>query len=211
MPVLLHHLRRRRQKGITLIELMIAIAIALVIAAVVIGLAYKARQDATTRAVNTEIVRVAEALDMIVRNSSYTGVTTAMICDTGKLNDLCTTNGSGVTVIRNSAGGDITIGGMGGGGGMGAATMAIMFGPPPPPPPSSTATALMVTGIPVSSCTTLMLNLQMRFRGTAVNGQTLRGWDGTPASPADIATACAYQETENVELDFLLEQPVSNT
>lgn len=178
----------RRQRGITLIEIMIGIAIALVIAAIAIGLAVAARRDAVTQDVQNQVLRVNEVAASLARGGNYTGITETVLCNTGKLEGLCqpATGGGGGFDLTNAAGGDINVTVEAGNRGL----------------------AIAVTNLPISSCVTLGSNLQNNFTQTSLAGSIVRTTNDDPATSAQITNACNGAGSE-VEVVFVAGQPAA--
>jgi len=177
-------LNARRQRGITLIEVMIAIAIALVVAAIAIGLAVAARRDAVTQDLQNQTMRVAEVANSIARNGNYDGINADVLCRTGKLDNLCNMQDE-ISTITNAAGGTIEIAAGNNGTGL----------------------TITLNDIPMSSCVTLASNLQNNFTGWGVNGSNIRTPGDAPSIASGITSACSGSNNNEVDQHFILGRP----
>lgn len=173
----------KRQRGISLIEIMIAITIALVIAAVTIGLAAATRKDSRTQELQTQTLQVASQLQSLGRGSNFTGVTTKVVVDSGKVPREWVTGTTAVPVINHAHNGTVAI-----------AADSVNGG-------TNNAATMTITNIEKSACSSILTNIQGHF---VAIGKTAAGdvkaYGDAALTPAGIATACTPASGEVVTL-----------
>lgn len=173
----------KKQRGITLIEIMIAIAIALVIAAVTIGLAAATRKDSRTQELQTQTLQIASQLQGLGRGGNFAGVTTKVLVDSGKVPKEWVTGTAAAPVINHAHNGTVSI-----------AADAVNGG-------SNNAATMTLTNVEKSACTAVLTNIQGHF---AAIGKTAAGdvkaYGASSLTPAQIVTACTPASGDVVTL-----------
>jgi len=174
---------RKKQAGLTLIEIMIALAIALVIAAVTIGLAANTRKDSRTNEVQTQVLQLGSQLQTIGRGNKYTGVTTKVLVDSGKVPKEWVTGTAAVPVINHAHGGTVAV-----------AASSVNSG-------TDNAATMTVTNVEQSACTSILTNVQGHFAaiGKAAVGD-VKAYGAVPLTPAQVVTACTPASGDSVTL-----------
>lgn len=101
---------RSCQRGITLIEVMIAIGIALVVAALAIALAVGARRDAQEKEIEQQLLQLVTLTRQIAPSGDYTGFgfVPRTMCNTGKIDSICNVAQDGAVTMKHAAGGTLT-------------------------------------------------------------------------------------------------------
>lgn len=162
---------RKNQAGLGLIELMIAIGIALVIAAITLGVAAQVRADNKINQLQTQIVQVASQAQSLGSGTNYEGVDTAMLINGKKVPANWVIEADGSSEIRHAFDATIVVG------------------------DNSGALEVTINDIPVGACTTVVNNTLANFRAITIGSTELKAGD---SNPGDIATACADGATDDL-------------
>lgn len=167
---------RKSQAGLSLIELMIALGIAMVVAAIALGLAAQVRTDNKVSQLQTQLIHVSTQAQSLSSGSSYAGITEDTLIDAKKVPDSWIVDNAGTDVIRHAFNGDITV--------LGAAD-------------GLTITAAKV---PANACATLVNNTRSNFRDVTIGTTKV---DGKTATPGSIATTCSTESATGDVVDLV--------
>lgn len=156
--------RRRNQPGLTLIELMIGIGIALILTAVSVTVAVNVRTDQKTSELHTQLVHISSAVAGLAPNGNYTDFGHETLINAGKVPEAWL-NPAGDGIV-SSFGGAITIDNNGG-----------------------QSLNITVAQVPSSACSSVLNNVHTTFAQISVGGAAV-----DTLTPAGIADACASEE-----------------
>lgn len=135
----------RKQKGITLIEVIVAFAIILVVAGVTVGLITQAQASSRISQVQSQVQMVSAQATSMASNGSYNGITIGVLADAEKI-PATQVEGTGATrTMRTPFATDITL----------------------------TNGAITVASVPTSACASLADNLSGLFFNVVVGSTTL--------------------------------------
>lgn len=174
---------RNRQRGLSLIELMIVLVIVLGIAAIAIGMAQGARLDSKTTEIQQQILLVSSKAQELGRNGKYTGLTTKVLVDAGKVPKDWVGGTAAAPTIHHAFDGQISV-----------EAASINGG-------TDNAANLTVSKVHRSACASLLTNLQQHFTaiGTAAAGDK-KAPGGAALTPAQISAACTPASGDDVDL-----------
>lgn len=143
----------RKQKGMTLIEVMIAIGVALTVAAIAIGIGMVVRADQKTTEFQTQVMQVVGQAQSLGRGS-YEGMDETVLIKSGKVPASWVRTQGAAEVISHALGGTIEVDPTdetGATGGTNAAT-------------------LTVSKVTASTCSTFLTNTQANFAAISTTG-----------------------------------------
>lgn len=177
---------RHRQAGVTLIEVLIATAIAMGLMGSVAYIASRVRADTKLRDFQAEIVLITEVLRGMLRDN-HGVIYTNQLCTDSEIAKKCGNFGSEQIEYRHVYGGSIQV-----------FSGAL---PPPGSPPTLTlteadnATEIFIRGLPAEACSSLLVNSQSVFRGISVQDQVgnvtvLKNIDAPNAPLSAVVPAC---------------------
>lgn len=170
--------RARRQRGMTLVETMIAIAIGLIIVAVGVKGVRAAMADSRSTDEVGDLPRIFANLQKVyAQRPSFAGATQAIFVNNNAFPDSMVTSGS--TTVNNRWGGSVTI-----------AVTSIGAG-------SNNALTYETTAVPSSECSNVIPQLDSVTRVVTVNGTTVKQ-DKLPTDLAALGTACSADVANDV-------------
>lgn len=178
MKTLSLHRRARRQKGMTLVETMIAIAIGLIIVAVGIKGVSGAMSDSRSTDEVGDLPKIFTNMQKVYgQRASFSGATQAIFVNANVFPTSMTTSGS--TNVTNRWGGAVTV-----------AVTAIAGG-------TNNALTYETTGVPSSECNNVIPQLDNVVRIVTVNGTSVKA-DKNPTDLAALTTACSASASNDV-------------
>lgn len=163
-----------RQKGITLLEITIGIAIGMVISIMAITLATATRHDVTLQELQTQVMLVASQTQSAGQSSgTYLGVDVEMLVDTGRVPREWVGGSDGSWIIQHVLNGTI-----------GISTQNIGSG-------TNNGATLIVNNLTIPACSSLLNNLQGNFVAIGRDAYAdVRGVAAAPLSASQINAAC---------------------
>lgn len=173
---------RRRQRGLTLMELLLAIAVGLVIVGVGVGLYASTNSSAKGYNASNQIMQIAALTqELHAQSPSYAGLTSATLTNTGRL-------------PPNMVNGTAIVGALGGAVDLAPATINGL---------ANAGFSITITNVPKDQCISMVMGLQNAFaqiQAGTVSGSTFTGVtplakDSLAATPilptvATATTAC---------------------
>lgn len=185
----------RGQKGMTLIELMIVIAIGLVLAAIAIGMVSKAREEQRIAEIQNQMMLVTNTVQALAANGDFTGVTADVLCGSGKLPNAWCSGAAGSRVINHAFGGTFAV------------TAGLLAAPGAAPAVTAASNPkngaeIVLSNLTPSVCTSLVTATQSAYRGAKTTTGTLRNIDAAPATPGVINTQCTPASGNVVSLSL---------
>jgi len=176
----------KHQRGLTLIELSLSLAVVLSITAFIAGNYLVNRSNARMDTLRTELMTVASAVGQMARAGNIAGITTATVGQSRLLPDGNVFGVGAGTVISNAMGGRFEI-----------ASAAM-------PGVSATGLRIRVTGLEDGPCVEAAMMMAERFDAVSAGGTVVKNrLLATPirASRALAQTGCTANASQ---LDFLL-------
>ncbi len=168
--------RPQKQKGLTLVELMVGLLIALAIIAIAIVAFNATRSSQRTTGMQSQLLQVVAAVQKVAPGPNYNGVTEATVIQAGH----APTNMVNGTSLVNSFGGSVTIAAATYGGGTGAADNAFVT---------------TFNGVPRSECNAVLASANPTFTRIVVGTTAVKDQYG--ASPLQYNTAAATAACDN--------------
>lgn len=176
-------MKKQKQHGISLIEVMIAIVIAMAVAAITIGMAGAARKDSRTNELQQQSMHLASKLQELGRNGKFTGVTTKVLVDSGKVPKEWVSGTAAAPVINHAFDGTVAV-----------APASINGG-------TDNAANMTLTNVDRAACVSLLTTAQQHFTaiGTAATGDK-KAPGASALTPAQITAACTPASGDAVDL-----------
>ena len=173
---------RKNQKGLTLVELMVGLLIALAIIAIAIVAFNGTRSSQRTQAMQSQLLQVVAAVQKIAPGPNYTGVTNTHLITTGHApSDMV--NG---TNLVNRFGGGVTV-----------AAASVAAG-------TDNGFTVQFTGVPRAECNAVLNSAHPTFAAVTVGTTVVKDlYAATPVafSPTTAATAC-NNDTNSLTFTF---------
>lgn len=170
--------RARRQRGMTLVETMIAIAIGLIIVAVGIKGVRGAMADSRSTDEVGDLPKIFSNLQKVyAQRPSFAGATQAIFVNNNAFPDSMVTSGS--TNVTNRWGGAVTV-----------AVTSIGGG-------TNNALTYETTGVPSAECSNVIPQLENVVRIVTVNGTSVKA-DKNPTDLSALGTACSAGVSSDV-------------
>lgn len=165
---------RARQKGITLLEITIGIAIGMLISVLAITLATATRQDVILQELQTQVMLVASQTQSAGQTAgNYQGIDAEMLVDTGRVPREWVGGADGSWTIQHVLNGNI-----------GIATQNVGSG-------ANNGATLIVNSLTIAACSTLLTNLQGNFVAIGREAYAdVRGVAAAPLTAGQIEAAC---------------------
>lgn len=149
---------RKKQAGLSLIELMIALGIAMVVAAITLGIAAQVRADNRVNQLQTMVVHVATQAQALATGTNYEGIDAELLINAQKVPD----NWHNDTTINHPFKGTVVVNG------------------------TTDGLSLEINNLPVGACNTLLTNTLANFQGASSGSSQVEANDATPQSIAAV-------------------------
>lgn len=169
----------KKQKGLTMIELMLGLLVVLVIIGIAIVAFNNLRSSQRTQGMQSQVLQVLAGVQKIAPGPNYAGVSAASLIQAGHApSDMI--NG---TALVNRFGGAVTVAPATYGGGTGAADNAV---------------TITFNGVPRAECNAVIANTQPTFPRIAVGTTAVKDQFGaTPVAYTQAATVTACDNDAN--------------
>ena len=169
---------KKKQKGLTMIELMLGLLVVLVIIGIAIIAFNNLRSSQRTQGMQSQLLQVLAGVQKIAPGPNYLGVSDATLIKAGHApSDMVNDNG---TALVNRFGGAVTVAPATYGGGTGAADNAV---------------TITFNGVPRAECNAVIANTQPTFPRIAVGTTAVKDQFGATRVDYDqaaTATACEH-------------------
>lgn len=188
---------RNKQKGLTIIELLIAIGVALVLAAIAFGALRFTREEQRITQVQNQILQVTNTVQALGSAGEYSGINADVLCGSGKIPSNWCSGTAGSRVIRHAFSGEITLT---------AGALAAAGAAPAVTAATTPRNGVQVTlaGLTPSVCNSLVNNMQASYRGVRTDTGVIRNIDAALATPAAITTNCTPGSGDTVDVSFFV-------
>lgn len=170
---------KKKQKGLTMIELMLGLLVVLVIIGIAIIAFNNLRSSQRTQGMQSQLLQVLAGVQKIAPGPNYEGVSADTLIKAGQApSDMV--NG---TTLVNRFGGGVTIAPATYGGGAGAANNAV---------------TITFNGVPKAECNAVIANTQPTFPRIVVGATAVKDqFAATPVAYTQAATATACENDAN--------------
>lgn len=163
----------KKQRGLTLIELAVGLAIVLAITALVVGVYTTTSRSQRTNDVQTQLTQISSQVRSLAPAGNFAGITTKVLADSQKIPDSWIGGTAAAPTITTPFGGTIAVA---------EADLA---------PGTDNAFTITVNDLPVAACNDIITNSLANFVIINAGATDVKTVADPDAAPADIATACA--------------------
>lgn len=170
----------KNQKGLTLIELAVGLAIVLAISALVVGVYTTTSRSQRTNDVQTQLTQIASQVRSMAPQGNYTDIDEQVLINSKKIPDAWVADNAGTKTITNPFGGTFDIA----------------------PNTDPNAFDIVVTDLPVAACNDIITNSQANFAAIVTPTGTVKELNGAAADAATIANRCTPASGDVIQVTF---------
>lgn len=174
----------KKQRGLTLIELAVGLAIVLAISALVVGVYTTTSRSQRTNDVQTQLTQIASQVRSMAPQGSYTGIDDTVLARSKKVPEAWVVDNAGTPEIRHPFGGSFDI-----------APASVNGG-------TDNGFAITVDELPVAACNDIVTNSQANFAEIDVGSTPLKTYGAAAVDAGTISTACTPATGDTVSVTF---------
>ena len=174
----------KNQKGLTLIELAVGLAIVLAITALVVGVYTTTSRSQRTNDVQTQLTQISSQVRSMAPTGNFDGITHAVLANSKKIPESWVGGTAAAPTITTPFGGTIEV------------VQADVNGG------TANGFDIVLNDLPVAACNDIITNSQANFVEIVTNIGSVKAYGADAAAAAAIATNCTPATGDTVDVTF---------